>query len=248
MRLAESNLVTAFNLHNFLSVRNTLATFALVFLGGCSVLTDRVHLKLDEDVLYKYEGMVCDKDNKCFRGVGVLPQKEKYVLDFEATNADFVQIRSCNRSRKLLDEGRNFEFIMTPNDVERKDISCVIEAQAYDFKKQLHNFYFVAMEREGFDLPHTTICDGFTDRRNGIGACQVGVGQSGKISFDKNVKVFKGDECELDFKWAVGRDFEFRPEEPGKYVCGFKESQEPFRKAFVHIIVYEQEIFPRPSQ
>jgi len=169
----------------------------VLLLQGCSTLQELsgggdAHLMLNKDVFYKFSGKVC-LDKKCFQGAGVLPLKEQqFEIDFYAERADFVKIKGCNRSRQLTHEGSHFDFLMTNNNVETDEITCKIRANAFDYKKQLHSFYFIAFEKKEFELPFTTFCDGYTEKRNGLGVCQIGKGQIGKIKFDTKVQLFRG--------------------------------------------------------
>ena len=237
-----------------LTIMTVVALLGLsVALSGCALLTsesDRVHLTLDVDEDYKYHGSVSVDGGKSWNkgGVFVLPRKDKHIIRFKATRADYVMFRGCNRSRALENKGDEFQFVMIPNEVESRRVDCWLDVKAFDFKRQMHNYYFIAFEREGFELPFQTICDGYTRNRTGIGACQAGVGQHPKIKTAVKSKLFRGDKCPFKFQWEVGTDFEFRPEEPGDYVCGFKEVEAPHRLGLVHIKVWSKEIIPRGSE
>lgn len=256
--------MTAFNLYNFLSIRIIHAALALVFLGGCS--SSMPAIKLNPKVAYKFTGKFCDQANdKCYVGVGTLPERDVQRLDMYATRADIVRLRSCNRTRQLLKEGTHFEFIMTPNEVEKFMVDCDIKGEAFDLKKELHDFYWAMIERPGYELPVVTHCDGFIsgdkdEDPKGIGACQVKkeVGTA-LIKFKTNVKVYNDREsCPLEFFYdsraenniTVGRDFFVTPDKDVKgdlYKCEFLEQVPPFRKAIVGIRVYEDEIFPKEN-
>jgi len=236
-----------------------LIALGVLQLQGCSTIEaltggGDAYLELNKDVFYKFSGKVC-LDEKCFQGAGVLPNNpEQYIIDFHASRADFVKIKGCNRTRQLTDEGSHFRFKMTHNDVESDEITCKLRANAFDYRRQLHSFYFVAFEKDEFKLPFKTICDGYTFKRNGIGVCQIGKGQIGKLKFEKKVKIFKGKRCDIDFEYAhgkkveLGRDFRFRQRKHGEYTCGFAEVDPPHRRGHVFILVYEQEIFPKENK
>jgi len=246
-------------LHKFFSALICALAVSSLALQGCSTIKGMIglgedtHLDLNAEVFYKFSGKVC-YDGTCFNGAGVLPHSDEiYDIKFHAERADFVKIKGCNRTRQLTNEGTSFVFRMKHNEVEDR-ISCKIRANAFDFKKQLHSFYFVAFEKHDFKLPFTTICDGYSLKRNGVGVCQIGKGQVGKIKFDMKVKLFKGDRCNIDFEYApgkpiaIGTDFEFRNREHGEHVCEWVEMEEPYRRGFSYILVYQQEIFPKESK
>jgi len=92
--------------------------------------------------------------------------------------------------------------------------------------------------------------DGYTKERNGIGACQLGVGQNGLIKFEKNVKLFRGKrgKCPFKFKYETARDFKLRPEKAGYYRCSFAEIDGEFRMSHVFIKVFAEQIFPKEQK
>lgn len=239
------------------------AALGSLLLQGCSSSTPAI--KLNPEVEYKFTGVFCDKeDSKCYKGVGVLPARPVHRLEMKATRADIVRLWSCNRTRQLLKEGTSFDFQMTPNEVERNMVDCDIRGEAYDLKKELHDFYWAMVERPGYELPVETHCDGFItgereDDPKGVGACQVKHNQTALVKFNTKVKVYNDREsCPLEFFYDnkaeniinVGRDFFFTPDkdvEGDLYKCEFLEQVAPFRKAIVGIHVYEDEIFPKEN-
>ncbi len=228
---------------------------AFLVFQGCASPANKVHLDLEEDVFYKHVGKVCDqsessgwssRNEKCFNAVGVLPLRDKYKIKFYAANADLVKIRGCGRTRQLTKEGDSFklkDFKLSM--VERDKLSCgYLRVRAFDYDKQMHSYYFIAFRRKTHKLPFTTVCDGYTNKEIGIGACQVGMGQIGLIKFDTKVKLFRDDVCPFKFKWGVAKDFEFRPKKGGQFACSWTEAQEPYRKGVVYFEIFDQEIFP----
>lgn len=257
--------------------------FILVFaifgaFGLQSCKTTLPAMKLDPQTEYKFVGKVCDqstgpkfdctecdpyKDKRCFDGVGVIPQHKVIDLLMLATRADLVRVRTCNRTRQLLYKGDSFNFVVTPNLVEQNLDDCDISGEAFDYKKELHSYYWVMIERKNYELPVETQCDGYvvgTDNGapTGVGACQVGQNLSGLIRFKVNTEVlFDKEVCPFKFFYAsekymtIGRNFYFTPDEKikgGKYKCTFVEQVPPFRKAIVGIHVFEEEIFPKENK
>jgi len=228
----------------------------ILSITGCSSRSDDVHLRATTDRYYKYEGLVTEGKTK-FNGLGVVPIKKQYNFKFEASNGDTVLFISCNRTRKKMDQGDDFNFIITPNDPERNDELCnTLEVESYDMKRQMHNFYLIAFDKKDFTLPFITTCDGYINKRKGTDACQIMLAKGvSYFEFESEVEIIKGKLCNLEFERVKDADrpnlVKYRinpqvlPEKIKYFRCGFLEKNIPYRMGETFIRVYDDFIIPR---